>query len=190
LARHFLSLRWWARHNGGALNARCCLTALVQYAAGPAWRCWQRRSQNAITTIGKCRHAAECGLARQDSLHQRVETPGPWPPHGPAAQRRWRRARRLGQAWRRTPGRLRLSNRLLSLLATSAQPERLHLVSKTNFDQCMVRLRSPLQASSARRAGAGPFSRALRTVQRSLSSSASKYCSRPPDKSAMGKPSR
>jgi len=48
------------------------------------------------------------------------------PADGAAAQHRRRRARRSGGARRRTPGGLRLSDGLLSLLAEPTRPKRLH----------------------------------------------------------------
>ena len=53
----------------------------------------------------------------EDRPHRRLEGAGSRPAHGTAAQHRRRRARGLGRAWRRAPGRLRLSDRVLSLLA-------------------------------------------------------------------------
>jgi hypothetical protein len=58
------------------------------------------------------------------------------------------------------------------------------------YDFCIARRSACLQASSARRAGAGPLSNALRISQRPLSLDGSRYCSFPPDKSATGKPAR
>jgi hypothetical protein len=71
----------------------------------------------ATVIVSQRRSSARDHVARSDSLHVDVEGAGAGTTPGSPAQHRWRRA---GRSWRsrwRTPGRVGLPNRLLSLLA-------------------------------------------------------------------------
>src|SRR5246127_3225549 len=77
--------------------------------------------------LGQCGSAARRRVARENRPHRRLEDAGPRPTDDTAAQHRWRRPRRFGGTWRRTPGSLCLPDRILSLLGKPARSKRLYL---------------------------------------------------------------
>src|SRR5258708_7403539 len=125
------ALPWYtSRDRGGMFPGGWA--AMSERSSGLAeqsgWRS-QAREGKSDDTLGfsQRRPAARYRVARKDRPHRRLEDTSPRPAHGTAPQHRWRWAGGLSWAWRRAPGRLRLSARLLSLLAKRAWSKRFHL---------------------------------------------------------------
>ena len=77
--------------------------------------------------VGQRRHAQGGAVAGQDRVHGRLQGPGQRPSPRRQAQRGRRRPGRSRGARRRAAGRLRLPDRLLSLLGARARTKRLRL---------------------------------------------------------------
>jgi MFS family permease len=104
---------------------------LAQFGAGTAVLSWLleifgEHENDGEVALSKCGPATRDRVARENCPHRRLENAGSGPPDD-TAQRRWRRPRRFGGAWRRTPGSLCLPDRIFSLLAKPARSKRLYL---------------------------------------------------------------
>src|SRR3954453_22339322 len=76
---------------------------------------------NGTSAFNQCRPAARRRLAGSDRPHRHLEGAGHRPAQGAPAQHRWRRPGRYGRSWRRTSCRIRLSGRILSVLAGASR---------------------------------------------------------------------